>query len=149
MLPPLFSREQYGCPAEEFRNYRYAENSAIEFLIPLRREARLGKNEANRLRQVAEDRREIAIELQHIEDRYAQCMQSLGVINFPPRPISIEPVPANPFSWTDDLRKKEEDRVQRWRSQQNIMRQIALLAESSTETASVPEDAFDELGSDI
>ena len=149
MLPPLFSEQQYDCPAEEFRLYRYAETSAIELLIPLRREARLGETEANHLRQVAQDRKYIANELQCIEDTYARCMKSLGITAFAPRRVSLEPVPANPFSWTDDVRRKEEERVQKWKSQHTTMRQIALLAESSMEVASVPEDAFDELGSDI
>lgn len=147
-MPPLFDNRGYDEPAEEFRAIKHAESAAMEVLRPLRREAAMGEKAANCLRELAKDRAVMVAELRRADSAYAELLSSLGV-RCPPQMIVLPRVPTNPFSWTDEIKKQEEDRMWKWKAHRNVVQQVALLAKSSMQAVTVPEDAFDELGSDI
>jgi hypothetical protein len=58
-------------------------------------------------------------------------------------------VPRNPVAWSDELRQKIECQVARWKQQRDVMEKVRALLEGSCEAMAVPEDGFDELGSDF
>lgn len=62
---------------------------------------------------------------------------------------TVENVPRDPIAWPDELRSIIEERVRKWKSQQKVMQQMSTLLASSNEALAVPEDSFDDLGSQI
>ncbi|KAL1598585.1 hypothetical protein SLS59_006872 [Nothophoma quercina] len=59
------------------------------------------------------------------------------------------PIPQNPIAWSDKLRTDIEARVQKWRAQQKLIKQMQALMVASQEALAVPEDAFDVMDSDF
>lgn len=58
-------------------------------------------------------------------------------------------VPRNPVAWSDELRVRIECHVERWQSQKKVVEQVRMLLDASNEAMAVPDDSFDELGSDF
>ena len=58
-------------------------------------------------------------------------------------------IPQNPIAWSDKLRTDIEARVQKWRAQQKLIKQMQALMIASQEALAVPEDAFDVMDSDF
>ncbi|KAJ4290362.1 hypothetical protein N0V90_010578 [Kalmusia sp. IMI 367209] len=137
-------------PAEDFRRIERAESNSIALLMKLRREARMSKEEYDRLRQLADDRNRMVIEVNAIERVYAEWRDvGLGETGVRQLIFSLPKVPINPFSWSDEVRAAEEKRVNMWKKQQENMQQVVLLLQASIEAVSIPDNAFEDLGSDI
>ncbi|KAJ4355389.1 uncharacterized protein N0V89_003405 [Didymosphaeria variabile] len=147
-LPPLFGKRKKHEPAEEFRDLRRAEDSAMRFLMPLRRELAMSRTERDRLWQLAKDYVDMIDALENIEKQYTGWKNTLLTTTVVPSPIRFARS-KNPFRWTEAERHRREARVLKWKAQQDNMQQVARLLEESLEAVSVPENAFDELGSDI
>lgn len=136
-------------PAEEFDVLRRAEDSAIAFLMPARKEAGMSKSERERLWQLAKDYTDMIDALNNIKRLHTEWENTilttpLSMSN------SIGPVPFdNPFKWSDEERQRKEAQVLKWKAQQENMQQVARLLQDSIEAVSVPENAFDDSGSDV
>ncbi|KAL1604826.1 hypothetical protein SLS60_004366 [Paraconiothyrium brasiliense] len=147
-LPPLFGKRERHEPAEEFRALRRAEDSALRFLMPLRRELAMSCTERDRLWQLAKDYSNMNDALENIEKQYTRWKNTLLTTSVVPSPIRLARS-KNPFRWTEKERHRREARVLKWKAQQDNMQQVARLLEESFEAVSLPENAFDEVGSDI
>ncbi|KAF2439071.1 hypothetical protein P171DRAFT_397411 [Karstenula rhodostoma CBS 690.94] len=148
-LPGLFGKRQNHEPAEEFDILRRSEDSAIAFLMPARKEAGMSKTERDRLWQLAKDYSDMNDALNHIGKLHTEWQNTL-LATTTPVPNSVDPTPQNnPFKWSDEERQRKEAQVLKWKAQQQNIQQVARLLEESIEVVSVPENAFDDSGSDI
>lgn len=55
----------------------------------------------------------------------------------------------NPVAWPDDMRANVEDLVRKWKSQKKVLEQIKVLLDASNLAMTVPEDSFDDAGSEF
>jgi hypothetical protein len=147
-LPGLFGRRERLEPAEEFRHWRRSEDSAIGFLMLARKEAGMSKAERDQLWQLSKDHSDMITALDNIGKKYAEWQNTLLETCVMHDPLLLD-IKRNPFTWSDEERSRREARVLKWKAQQKSMQQVVRLLEESIEAVSVPEDAFDELGSDI
>jgi DNA-binding CsgD family transcriptional regulator len=125
-----------------------SEDSAISFLMPARKEAGMSNTERNRLWQLSKEHSNMITALDNIGKKYAEWQNTLLDTDAVHDPLLLDSK-RNPFKWSDEERHKREARVLKWKAQQENMQQVVRLLEETIEAVSVPEDAFDELGSDI
>ncbi|KAL5420704.1 hypothetical protein PMIN04_006269 [Paraphaeosphaeria minitans] len=148
-LPGLFGKRVDLVPAEEFDVLRRSEDSALAFLMPARKEAGMSTIERDQLWQLAKDYSGMIDALKKIRKLHTEWQNTLLVTPYSV-PNMFEPTSAeNPFRWSDDEKQRKEAQVLKWRAQQANIQQVARLFEESIEAVSVPENAFDDSGSEI
>ena len=135
-------------PAEEFDVLRRCEDNAIAYLMPARKEAGMSKLERDRILQLAEDYRDMIEALNNIKRLHTEWQNTLLVTRVPLF-FSVKPSPENPFKWSDNERQKIQAQVLKWKAQQTNIQQVSRLFEESIEAVSVPDNAFDDSGSEI
>ncbi|EUC27984.1 hypothetical protein COCCADRAFT_110333 [Bipolaris zeicola 26-R-13] len=151
LLHPLF-----GCPPNEHTmTLENVENDAIHKLLLLRRAASLSGPQLAYLDTLAKDYRAMEQQLRRLDDAYAEFKTYLSVPGFqmnillPAMVTNAGHVPRDPVAWTDELREKIEFQVQRWKGQRDAVEQVGEILEASNEAMGVPDDSFDELGSEF
>ncbi|EUC47298.1 hypothetical protein COCMIDRAFT_90542 [Bipolaris oryzae ATCC 44560] len=151
LLHPLF-----GCPPNEHTmTLENVENDAIHMLLLLRRAASLSTAQLAYLHALAKDYRHMEQQLRRLDDVYAEFKSYLSVPGFqmnillPAMVTNAGHVPRDPVAWTDELREKIEVQVQRWRGQREALEQVGEILEASNEAMGLPDDGFDELGSEF
>lgn len=147
LLRPLF-----GIPRRDAAPLELAENVAVKALLFLRREAGMSIDYIAHLHQLRKDMRTMEAEMSELEEEFNTFKAHIrpGFAFSIPVPTPMDDiVPHNPIAWPDDLRERIEDRVMKWRSQRKIMDQMRALLTSSNEAMAVPEDSFDDLGSEV
>ncbi|KAF1949656.1 hypothetical protein CC80DRAFT_555127 [Byssothecium circinans] len=149
LMRPLFGKPQYDIPAGKFADLRVAEDNALVVLTFLRKEAAMSKKELAHLQQLASDREHMERELKRIDQDFAKWKCSLFGVPLGSFADKMPELPLNPLNWSDSQRAAEEARVNKWKAQRKMLIQLSQLLGESVETMSVPEDAFDDLGSDI
>jgi hypothetical protein len=148
LLPSLFGKlgENHSDDLER------VENLAMNALLLFRREAAMSSKQINYLRQLDADRQNMDCEVDQLDKAFKQFKSNLtpGIefgIDLPTR--MEDSLPRNPIAWPDDVRAAIEERVSRWKSQRKVIQQIYVLLSSSNEALAVPEDSFDDLGSQL
>ncbi|KAH7552210.1 hypothetical protein J3E72DRAFT_248099 [Bipolaris maydis] len=151
LLHPL-----YGCPPNEHTmTLENVENDAVHMLLLLRRAASLSAAQLAYLHALASDYRSMEAQLRRLDDVYAEFKSYLSVPGFqmnillPAMVTNAGHVPRDPVAWTDELREKIECQVQRWRAQRDAIEQVGEILEASNQAMGVPDDSFDELGSEF
>ncbi|KAK7192262.1 uncharacterized protein CC84DRAFT_1151597 [Paraphaeosphaeria sporulosa] len=148
-LPGLFGKRIDLVPAEEFDVLKRSEDSAIAFLMPARKEAGMAKVERGRLWKLAEDHSGMIDALNNIRKLHTDWQNTLLVTPNSTSNMIESTSPGNPFKWSDDERHRKEAQVLKWKAQQANIQQVVRLFEESIEAVSVPENAFDDSGSEI
>ncbi|KAF2873623.1 hypothetical protein BDV95DRAFT_489848 [Massariosphaeria phaeospora] len=149
-LRPLFGKPRFHRASPPWDGIEQAEDDAMEILIFLRREASLSVRELAYLYQLSEDRTSMEKEMKALDRDFETWKSQL----YQPAQDSrtLEPLPElerNPVAWSDEVRAREEKRVTRWKTQKKTMDQVTSLLKASNEALSLPEDAFDDSGSEI
>jgi hypothetical protein len=147
-LCPLFGKHQHG----RMGLPQILEDLAIDVLLLLRREAALTSRQLAYLRQLHREFQTMQNEIKGLNDGLCDFTAHLSLPGSDFTAIlsrSDSNIPPNPVAWPDDLRASVEERVGKWKSQRKVMAQISALLSASNEALAVPEDSFDDLGSDI
>lgn len=147
-LPPLFGRRAYHEPADEFTLLKTHEEKAIEALMALRKEAAMSTIERDRLWQLAKDYSDMNTALHNLHKTYNEWKSTLAQSDHVPCSIRTACL-SNPFTWSEEVMRRRETRVLKWKAQRENLLQVASLLKDSIDIVSVPENAFDDLGSDI
>jgi hypothetical protein len=131
------------------------ENDATHTLLLLRRAASMSSRQLAHLDTLAADFRAMENELGELDESFAEFKGYMSMPGFqmnillPAMIANAGHIPKNPVAWTDELRLRIECQVERWRGQKGVVEQIKALLEGSNEAMAVPDDSFDELGSDF
>ena len=131
------------------------ENDATHTLLLLRRAASMSSRQLAHLDTLAADFRAMENELRELDESFAEFKSYMSMPGFqmnillPAMIANAGHIPKNPVAWTDELRLRIECQVGRWRGQKGVVEQIKALLEGSNEAMAVPDDSFDELGSDF
>jgi hypothetical protein len=94
-------------------------------------------------------------QLRDLDDAYSEFKSYMTMPGFqmnillPAVIRNAKRVPRNPIAWSDELRESIECQVARWRTQEVVVEQIRRLLQASNVAMAVPDDSFDELGSDF
>jgi hypothetical protein len=147
LLRPLF-----GKPQQDRSPLELAENIAVNALLFIRREAAMTTKYIAHLRQLNDDLQTMEADMDKLEGEFGTFKAHMFPRYAHSVAIPIQPdeyVPYNPILWPDELRERIEKRVSQWRSQKKVMQQIHALLASSNQALALPEDSFDDLGSDI
>ncbi|PSN59381.1 hypothetical protein BS50DRAFT_230617 [Corynespora cassiicola Philippines] len=146
-LPPLFGKRRYDKASAPWDGLERAENKAISILCQLRREAKTTPKELARLQKIAEERKIMEKELNGVAQTFGEWKYNMYKPEHQHQvPIERLPIlPKNPAIWNTEVRKAEEERVKRWKSQRDTIQRLALLLSGSTEALAVPDNAFDDL----
>jgi hypothetical protein len=148
LLPPLFARLQQN----DMSPLQAIEATAINTLLLLRREAAMTSRQIAQLQQLNDDFSTMQREMTELDHEFSTFKSHM----FPEQGFSYsfsllpeETIPYNPVAWPDELRNTIQGRVSKWKAQKKVMKQIHTLLSTSNEALAVPEDSFDDLGSDI
>ncbi|EDU48896.1 F-box-like multi-domain protein [Pyrenophora tritici-repentis] len=151
LLTPLFGR-----PSENHNtNLQPIEDEAITLLLLLRRAAALSPTQTHHLETLAANYRSMENELHELDNAFGEFKAYMSLPGFqmnillPAMIRNADSVPRNPVAWSDELRVRIECHVERWQSQRKVVEQVRMLLAASNEAMAVPDDSFDELGSDI
>lgn len=148
LLRPLFGKPQLDHTTLE----PAAEDHAVATLLLLRREAALTATQLASLRQLDDDRQTMDKEITKLSKNFNEFTAHLkptSEFSFMMPMYGEDDIPRNPIAWTDDLLAKIEGRVGKWKSQRKVIWQVQALLSSSNEALAIPEDTFDDLGSQI
>jgi hypothetical protein len=129
-----------------------AENNAVNALLFIRREAAMTTKYIAHLRQLKNDLETMEADIDNLGTEFETFKAHLSSRYAHSIAIPIQPdeyVPYNPILWPDELCQRIEKRVSTWRSQKKVIQQMHALLASSNQALAVPEDSFDDLGSDI
>lgn len=149
-LRPLFGKPWYHhAGTTHAARLELWEDEALELLTRFRREASMSTKELVYLRQLASDRKRLSSEVSALNCSISSWQSTMFNVTIDPVSPPLPFLPNDPLEWTDGERKQEELRVQKWKSQKTVLEKISELMDASREAMTVPEDAFDELGSDI
>lgn len=105
------------------------------------------------LRQLALDYDAMDAEMHALEQAFREFKSHLAMPGFQlsvslpgltPRPLS-----RNPIAWPDELRTKVEEQVAKWKAQKDTIRQIKSLLSASNMALAIPQDSFEDIGSDF
>jgi hypothetical protein len=94
-------------------------------------------------------------QLRDLDDTYSEFKSYMTMPGFqrnillPAVIRNAKDVPRNPVAWPDELREQIECQVARWRTQEGVVQQVRRLLDASNVAMAVPDDSFDELGSDF
>ncbi|KAF2703500.1 hypothetical protein K504DRAFT_392336 [Pleomassaria siparia CBS 279.74] len=155
LLRPLFGKIRYDKAGHPWDLLERTEEKAMVMLKMLRREASLTAEELTHLKQLANDRATMAEELESMNELFATWKENLYSPVLRATTVAIlstERMPdmnANPLFWSDEMIYVEENRVRKWITQRKVVEQLVALLKSSNEALEAPEDAFDDLGSEI
>lgn len=147
LLRPLF-----GKPYQDHAPLQAAENIAIDALLILRRQAAMSPDDIAHIYQLSEDLKTMETEWKDLEQEFEEFRTHMFpgfAYNIPVSTSPEEQVPYNPIAWPDELHAQIYERVSKWRSQKKVMAQMRALLASSNQALSIPENSFDDLGSDI
>ena len=129
------------------------EADALKVLLLLRRRAALSQRQIEHLYQLARDYEVMVSTMNGLSRSMTDLKNELIM---PGQHATMEldvaqtrPIPQNPIAWSDKLRTDIEARVQKWRAQQKLIKQMQALMVASQESLAVPEDAFDVMDSDF
>ncbi|KAF1847065.1 uncharacterized protein K460DRAFT_383581 [Cucurbitaria berberidis CBS 394.84] len=149
LLHPLFGkpRHQHHVPLED------VESDAINLLLLLRREAAMTSRQLAYLRQLALDYEAMDTDIQELDQDFDDFKSHLSLPGFELShslpALSPRTLPRNPISWPDDLMAMVEEQVGKWKLQKNTIEQMKTLLSASNIRLTLPEDSFDDLGSDF
>ncbi|KAH7067522.1 hypothetical protein BKA63DRAFT_424228 [Paraphoma chrysanthemicola] len=148
LLPPLFGKSG-GHHSDELEP---VENLAVNALLLFRREAAMSSKQISYLRQLDHDRQAMDKEMEQLDQAFKRFKSHMtsGLefgIDLPTR--MEDSLPRDPIAWPDELCVVVEERVSKWKSQRRVIQQIHALLSSSNEALAVPEDSFDDLGSQL
>lgn len=150
LLRPLFGQPRYDKAASNLFNLERVENEAIEILSFLRREASLSERETAHLKQLAEDRVTMERDFMSLDSIYSDWRKKFsGLRGGSLRSFRLPKVPPNPIAWSERIQAREEERMRNWKSQEEVLKQVTWLLKGSIEALTLPDDAFDEIGSDF
>jgi hypothetical protein len=147
LLRPLF-----GKPYQDHAPLQAAENIAIDALLFLRRKSALSNEDIAHMHQLSEDLKTMEAEWKELEQEFEEFRTHMFpgfAYNISVSTAPDETIPYNPIAWPDELRARIHKRVSKWTSQKRVMKQMRTLLTSSNQALAVPEDSFDDLGSDL
>ncbi|KAH7083713.1 hypothetical protein FB567DRAFT_447107 [Paraphoma chrysanthemicola] len=147
-LPPLFGKPS----GHHSDGLELIEDMTMNALLLFRREAAMSSKQISSLRQLDHDRQAMEEEMEQLDQTFRQFRSHMtsGIefgIDLPTR--MEDSLPRNPIAWPDELCVAVEERVSKWKSQRRVIRQVHALLSSSNEALAVPEDSFDDLGSQL
>ena len=154
LLRPLFGKLRYDKASAPWDGLEHAEDDAIRILMMLQRQASMSTSELMYLNQLAIDRLTMAQELESIDrmfsnwkkNLYGGAIQHIQVIHLDTDlPVAV----TNPLFWDEKTTRAIGERVSKWRTQKSTIEQVMTLLGASNEVLEVPEDAFDDLGSQL
>jgi hypothetical protein len=129
------------------------ENDATATLLLLRREASMSAQQIAYLHYLAADYAAMNTELSELDEAFGEFKTYMSVSGFQMNilmPAMLQGrIARNPIAWTDELRAKVELQVQRWKGQKKNIETMKELLQASNTALALPEDSFDELGSDF
>ena len=126
------------------------EDDATAILSFLRKEASMSKSEVAYLRQLSMDRASMERDLQTLSSTIGDWQSTLFGVKARHNWVdSLPKVPQNPAAWSDELRLREEERINTWQSQRKLIAKLAGLLNGSIEAMSLPEGAFDDSEYDL
>lgn len=149
-LRPLFGKPWYHqAGTTHAARLELWEDEALELLTRFRREASMSTKELAHLRQLASDRNRLSSEVSVLTSSISSWQSTMFNVTIDPISLPLPFLPNDPLEWSDEERRQTEWRVQNWKSQKKVIEKISELVDASREAMTLPEDAFDELGSDI
>jgi hypothetical protein len=154
LLRPLFGKPRYDKASAPWDGLERAEDDALRILMMLQRQASMSMNELMYLKQLAIDRLTMAQELESIDSTfsswkknlYGVATQHIQVIHLD---MDLSVAVADPLFWDEKTTRVIGERVSKWRAQKSTIEQVMTLLGASNEVLEVPEDAFDDLGSQL
>jgi hypothetical protein len=157
LLPPLFGKPRYDTAYAPWDSLEHAENDALRMLTVLRREASMSTQELAHLKQLASDRITMTQELKSINTEFVNWKKNLyGRATQRMQGFHIDmdldvglSIAANPLFWDEKTTMAVEQEVRKWRTQRKTTEQVMALLRASNDALEVPEDAFDDLGSQL
>jgi hypothetical protein len=155
LLPPLFGKPRYDKASAPWDSLERTENDALRMLMMLRREASMSTHELAHLKQLASDRMTMTEELQSINTEFMNWKRNLyGGATQHMQVIHMDldvglPVAANPLFWDEQTTIGVEQKVRKWKTQRKTTEKVMALLRASNDALEVPEDAFDDLGSQL
>jgi hypothetical protein len=152
LLCPLFGKPRYDKASAPWDGLEHAEDDAIKILMMLRRQASMSTKELVSLKQLAIDRKTMARELESIDttfsswkkNLYGDATQQIQVIHLD---MNLLVAAENPLFWDEKTTRMIGERVSKWRTQKSTIEQVVALLIASNEVLEIPEDAFDDIGS--
>ncbi|CAO2655294.1 Nn.00g103580.m01.CDS01 [Neocucurbitaria sp. VM-36] len=149
LLHPLFGKPRH----DHHIILEDVENDATNLLLLLRREASMNSRQLSYLRQLALEYEAMDVEVHELDQAFKEFKSHLSLpgFHFSVSLPGLDPCkPArNPLSWSDDLIAKVEAQVGKWKSQKQTIEKIKGLLSVSNEALTLPDDSFDDLGSDF
>jgi hypothetical protein len=151
LLPPLFGTP----PSPHTTPLTPIENDAVSTLLLLRRTASLSAAQLTYLSNLHTSYLAMESALLALDDIYAEYKAYMTLPGFhmnvllPAHVRNAQHVPRNPVAWTDELRASVEALVGRWKGQEGVVQRVSGLLEASCEAMALPDDSFDEVGSDF
>lgn len=153
LLPPLWASAP--SPKHTPLSLTPTENDAITTLLLLRRAASLTSSQLTYLHTLHSSYQTMESALRDLDETYSEFKSYMNMPGFqmnillPAVIRNAKNIPRNPVAWSDELRSKIEGMVEKWRGQREVVEKVRGLLESSNVAMAVPDDSFDELGSDF
>jgi hypothetical protein len=146
LLRPLFGKPRHDTTL----SLEEIENSAVIKLLLLRREAAMTTQQLTYLHQLCKDHQVMRHQMQELDKSFKDFQSHItGLPSYSHWLPSDNILPCNPVAWPEDLIVSVEERVKRWKSQRNTVKQMHALLCTSNEALTVPEDSFDDLDNDF
>ncbi|KAI4954035.1 hypothetical protein J4E91_001744 [Alternaria rosae] len=153
LLPPLWASAP--SPKHTPLSLTPTENDAVTTLLLLRRTASLSASQLTYLHSLHSAYQTMESALRDLDEAYSEFKSYMNMPGFqmnillPAMIRNTKNIPRNPVAWSDELRAKIEGLVERWQGQREVVEKIRGMLESSNVAMAVPDDSFDELGSDF
>ncbi|KAI4650317.1 uncharacterized protein J4E79_009586 [Alternaria viburni] len=153
LLPPLWASAP--SPKHTPLSLTPTENDAMTTLLLLRRAASLTTSQLTYLHTLHSSYQTMESALRDLDETYSEFKSYMNMPGFqmnillPAVIRNAKNIPRNPVAWSDELRSKIEGMVEKWRGQREVVERVRGLLESSNVAMAVPDDSFDELGSDF
>lgn len=149
LLPPLFGRPRYEIDSSQFDGIERAEDEATTVLMLLRKEASLTGRQIAYIAHLIEERKKMEKRLKLIDETFALWKREMfKVAAFAPA-LKLPKLPQHPALWTDEMILQEEEQVKKWQSQEDMLTKMVAMLKSSIDAVTLPDDAFEEIGSDF
>lgn len=149
LLKPLFGKAQPGSSIA----LSDVEDHATQVLLLLRREASMSTAQLAHLHKLSAEYTQLQQDMAVLDRAFAEFKRHLTMPEFdfsiPLRALHPFRVDRNPISWPDELRAEIEALLCKWRAQKQVIEQMQSLLAASNDALTVPENSFDDLGSDF
>ncbi|KAF2106975.1 hypothetical protein BDV96DRAFT_607010 [Lophiotrema nucula] len=148
-LPQLYGKETWSRVACAFSDIEEEEQRAGQVIMLLRKEAAMSRRQHNQLRSIAEARKHMHKETEHLDTLFKKWQENL--LGLPSLSLerlkdtaveSLDSVDPNPVTWSAQTLAKVQDSLKRWDGQRNVIKQMTSFLDATNAVAELPEDAF-------